>query len=602
MPNFQRRRKSLVDGTLKPANATVTVFYKRNEVYYRIERSISPKSDVITVTAPDGAAQIMTPDQVRREFPVVSYAQKQLSSVGTLPEEVNRLITDPVKEALASITDRIEKEVLPELRTQRARQGRLSTLTAQLAELATTIRAKKEQAQALQAQLQALGPEQQAIISAHDILTQQEQWLSRILEHPKRLTDIVGSAKKQATALGRITPPQGMPQQELLTRLAESANECVASVIRQFDQISALTETRAWLTEEAIAAIAEVRQLYAVHRANYDKCVEESAKNKKQLDELQSLNKQVAELESKHASVDAERNMLSAALSDLGDKPWTDFLRTINERAHLLRKQCETISGQAQYEFKAELSVCGDERPIRSAMALLIQGRNIKDGEEKAATLASIVCGSAHPLRKWADVMAELDALCQAKGVSTLPDVPTLRGAGFTDANLDSFRNGIAPEALEQIRFMNIGDQIRFLFRFGRKADGSEHYIPFDAASPGQQATCLLRTLLSQSGAPLLIDQPEEDLDNEQVHVLSERISETKHNRQLVFVSHNANIVVNGDSELVVCFGYRNAGDNTRGHISPIGSIDCAPVRNTITAIMEGGRQAFELRMNKYGF
>jgi len=91
-------------------------------------------------------------------------------------------------------------------------------------------------------------------------------------------------------------------------------------------------------------------------------------------------------------------------------------------------------------------------------------------------------------------------------------------------------------------------------------------------------------------------------LDNEQIHVLSQRIAKTKHNRQLLFVSHNANIVVNGDAELVVCFGYKEAGDNTKGQISSIGSIDCAPVRKTITNVMEGGREAFELRRNKYGF
>ena len=84
--------------------------------------------------------------------------------------------------------------------------------------------------------------------------------------------------------------------------------------------------------------------------------------------------------------------------------------------------------------------------------------------------------------------------------------------------------------------------------------------------------------------------------------MLSGRIAETKHNRQLLFVSHNANIVVNGDAELVVCFGYRVAEDNTRGKIDPVGSIDCTPVRDTIAKIMEGGRQAFELRQKKYGF
>jgi ATPase subunit of ABC transporter with duplicated ATPase domains len=226
----------------------------------------------------------------------------------------------------------------------------------------------------------------------------------------------------------------------------------------------------------------------------------------------------------------------------------------------------------------------------------------VKDSDQKVRTLASTVCSSAHPVEKWLEVMAELDALSKSKGSGALPPAAILKAAGFTDANFESIRNGVTQDSLEQIRFMNVGDQIKFAFRLGKKADGTDNYIPFDSASPGQQATCLLRTLLAQSGAPLLIDQPEEDLDNEQIHVLSGRIAETKHNRQLLFVSHNANIVVNGDAELVVCFGYRDAGDNTRGKIDPVGSIDCAPVRETITTIMEGGRQAFELRKNKYGF
>jgi hypothetical protein len=79
-----------------------------------------------------------------------------------------------------------------------------------------------------------------------------------------------------------------------------------------------------------------------------------------------------------------------------------------------------------------------------------------------------------------------------------------------------------------------------FEFRRGKKPDGTENYIPFLSASPGQQATCLSETLLAQDGAPLLIDQPEEDLDNEQIQSVSERISSTKSLLQLLFVSHNA--------------------------------------------------------------
>jgi len=110
-----------------------------------------------------------------------------------------------------------------------------------------------------------------------------------------------------------------------------------------------------------------------------------------------------------------------------------------------------------------------------------------------------------------------------------------------------------------------------------------------------------LRTLLSDEGPPLLIDQPEEDLDNEQIRAIADRIAAAKHNRQLVFVSHNANIVVNGDAELVVRFDYATE-DRTKGIIERTGSIDFAPIKDIITAVMEGGREAFELRRQKYGF
>ena len=171
-----------------------------------------------------------------------------------------------------------------------------------------------------------------------------------------------------------------------------------------------------------------------------------------------------------------------------------------------------------------------------------------------------------------------------------------------TPGTPESLRKGLPQDTLENSRFFNIHDRIEFEFKRGIKADGTENFVPFISASPGQQATCLLETLLSQDGAPLLIDQPEEDLDNEQIQSVSERIMTTKSLRQLLFVSHNANVVVNGDSELVACFKYRDQNDNSAGLISPVGSIDCEPVRETITSVMEGGKRAFELRREKYGF
>ena len=126
--------------------------------------------------------------------------------------------------------------------------------------------------------------------------------------------------------------------------------------------------------------------------------------------------------------------------------------------------------------------------------------------------------------------------------------------------------------------------------------------IPFSEASAGQQATALLTVLLNQPGTPLIIDQPEDDIDNRAIDDIIKNIWDAKKKRQLIFTSHNANLVVNGDSELVVCCDYREAGNQTRGIIKAQGAIDSQNVKDEITSVMEGGEKAFRLRKDKYGF
>jgi hypothetical protein len=107
---------------------------------------------------------------------------------------------------------------------------------------------------------------------------------------------------------------------------------------------------------------------------------------------------------------------------------------------------------------------------------------------------------------------------------------------------------------------------------------------------------------LSQGGTPLIIDQPEDDLDSATALQIVSKIWQSKSRRQLIFSSHNANLVVNGDADLVLVCAYLNAGDQSAGHIKREGVIDVALVRDEITSVMEGGERAFRLRKEKYGF
>jgi len=126
-----------------------------------------------------------------------------------------------------------------------------------------------------------------------------------------------------------------------------------------------------------------------------------------------------------------------------------------------------------------------------------------------------------------------------------------------------------------------------------------------EALSTGQKATAVLLLLLLESDAPLIVDQPEDDLDNRFItEGIVPRIREEKRRRQFIFSTHNANIPVLGDAELIV--GLSAAGETDAGQVSIApehsGSIDRRSVRELVEEILEGGREAFERRRRKYGF
>ena len=125
------------------------------------------------------------------------------------------------------------------------------------------------------------------------------------------------------------------------------------------------------------------------------------------------------------------------------------------------------------------------------------------------------------------------------------------------------------------------------------------------ALSTGQKATAVLLLLLLESEAPLVVDQPEDDLDN---RFITESVvpimRQEKRRRQFVFSTHNANIPVLGDAELILGLAATGEAREGQARIAPrhMASIDSRPVRELVEEILEGGKAAFEMRRSKYGF
>lgn len=131
--------------------------------------------------------------------------------------------------------------------------------------------------------------------------------------------------------------------------------------------------------------------------------------------------------------------------------------------------------------------------------------------------------------------------------------------------------------------------------------DGSQGLRSLDQLSKGQRATALLLLLLSASDAPLIIDQPEDDLDNNFIYKgVVRHLRELKGKRQIIVSTHNANVPVLGDAELIVVL--ENDGDHGRPSDSGVGSLDDRTIRSLAENILEGGPAAFNARQHLYGF
>jgi len=118
-----------------------------------------------------------------------------------------------------------------------------------------------------------------------------------------------------------------------------------------------------------------------------------------------------------------------------------------------------------------------------------------------------------------------------------------------------------------------------------------------DKLSMGQKGTVLLMLFLAEGDYSLIIDQPEESLDNKFIYgELVGAFREAKKKRQIIIATNNANLVVNTDAEQVIVAEFKNNKISYK-----LGTLEDLNLREDIMPILEGGKEAFRKREEKYG-
>ena len=253
--------------------------------------------------------------------------------------------------------------------------------------------------------------------------------------------------------------------------------------------------------------------------------------------------------------------------------------RSLENRKYITEKRTEFINSFNSDKVKIKIKLFGDKKDFIYRLRSILQRQN---GFEKGIeVIVNKIFGGP-------DIESNLRAV---KNIFQDIYKNSYTGNEF-DGHFINLIKGLTQEQINNIELLYPEDEIEMTYK--TKAG---NFKPLSVASAGQKTTAILTFILSFGTAPLILDQPEDDLDNHLVYsLIVDKIKEIKQKRQVIVVTHNANIPVNGDAEYVISM----SSDTRNLKIQAEGTIERENVKQEICEIMEGGIDAFRTRAKRY--
>jgi energy-coupling factor transporter ATP-binding protein EcfA2 len=371
---------------------------------------------------------------------------------------------------------------------------------------------------------------------------------------------------------------EGLPHAPLLAEIATILGDLSTKLIAQATQLEVLLA-------DADTALAGTKARWNEHRKaieeTYENLLRELQKSKvdgaefirlrRQIEELRPLRERKESLSRDLATHEAHRRKLISEWEDIKATEYREIQRAAKKVSRKLRARVQV-----------EVTMAGNRDPIEHLLREV--GGNLNAALDRLRSLDHIS-------------LPELAQRCREGREALIKQYGLPQGSAERIANADL-------ELFMRIEELDLPATTKI--ELNTAPDGEPPtWQTLEALSTGQKATAVLLLLLLESEAPLVVDQPEDDLDN---RFITEGVvpimRQEKRQRQFIFSTHNANIPVLGDAELIL--GLAASGEGGEGHakIAPehMGSIDSGPVRELVEEILEGGKEAFEMRRSKYGF
>lgn len=563
----QEAHRSLVKSVLR-AGTKVSLLvrsYEPSPRDYVIERTI-PNPPVVKDT--NGVVLRLTPADVLPHVDI--FGQHEVSELSRDPQKLTGLLARFMREDAdhEGRRDELSRKLVASREALKLVEGNLVAIEARLAKLPSLVETSQRfQETGIEAKFNdtmRLIPEGRVFAVANEKLAPARD-LAKSLRKGATIDTSFSRAENvkdspRVSTVGLVEPPL-LATQNAISEAATS----IEAAIRTAEQTIAAAKER-W-TEESKPVKEE-----------YEQKLRELQKGPVDADAFVQLRKQIEELK----PLEADRTSLVADIALKDDDrrqvldQWGELRR---QRFEALQRAAKKVNRELQGTVKVTVTFEGDRSPLANLLKEKIGGR-LKESIDRLLTVESLS-------------LRELSGACRA-GAEALQDkysISATQADLICKASQDLFR---------EIEELELEPTTKVELNVGTK--DAPHWKTLDELSTGQKATAILLVLLLESDTPLIIDQPEDDLDNRFISDdIVPKMRGEKRRRQFIFSSHNANVPVLGDAELIVGL---TADGRERGSVTAdvLGAIDKEEVATLIKALLEGGEAAFEMRRRKYRF
>jgi energy-coupling factor transporter ATP-binding protein EcfA2 len=597
-----RQAQGIIENTFPPGSRVTVHFRLGDGTAYRLERT-SERPPQVFRGDENESLKVMPADLL----PLQVYGQKEVYEISQDPAFQLRLLDNYVAEEMRPLC-REEDDLLRHLRDNAAEILRLEEDIALAEEQLGGLGAIEEELHRLEQQDFAVRMEQKKLYD------QEKHLLDQAQNQVDNLVDALDKfLQEQRLDVGVLSeePTDGLPNQEMLRAQGGLLQAIDADLEQSLVALKGRVEAK-W--GEGRADRDTWQAAYDARDKAYQKLLREFQESGEVLDpnryiqlqkrklELQKLGRGVHGQRGEVDRLNQARRVLLTQLRDIRRRQYDVRREKASELTRLLGRDVRiTVYPQGHREaYKEYLRDLFAGLNVRTTSRNQVAEAEADDPEQEAQQPVQIAGETRCLIPRIPHYLDPIDLADAVRTEQTQAEGEESLLESRFDVDSDAMRRNIARLSQEQLFELETFAVPDLPVIELHVAGGELGYRPLSALSVGQKCTALLSLILLESPATLLIDQPEDDLDNQFIFdQIVATLRREKERRQFLIATHNANIPVSGDAELIIVL----QADEKRGWVGDdgTGSIDAESIKQSVERILEGGEVAFRIRKDKYG-